>query len=301
MNKKVALITLFIILILVLILHLLILTAQIPYDKVWAGRLNSVEEMKSFETFSILLHVFMLSVLVVKYRQLRKGLINKVVDFFIWVFSAFFLLNTLGNLFSKSLIELILGTFLTLTCSILCVIIVKKKSKSKVIEESTKLMADQKTLLRKIDFADTFSTTNRTNTIEEITNLIFNTTPKWVDSLFVLRNKIAGWFGLKTDLPQDFNENFKVGGYINFFKIYSISDTAVILGADDSHLNFRALINNDQSESYNIKVVTLVEYNNLKGKIYMKIIKPFHRQIVKRMVKNAYLENNPDLSLKSIS
>ncbi len=301
MNKKVALITLFVILVLVLILHFLILTAQIPYDKVWAGRLNSVEEMKSFETFSILLHVFMLSVLFIKYNQLKKGLINKVVDFFIWLFSAFFLLNTLGNLFSKSLIELILGTFLTLTCSILCVIIVKKERKSKVIEESTKLMADQKTLLRKIDFADTFSTTNRTNSIEEITNLIFNTTPKWVESLFVLRNKIAGWFGLETDLPQDYNENFKVGGYINFFKIYSISDTAVILGADDSHLNFRSLINNDQSKSYNIKVVTLVEYNNLKGKIYMKIIKPFHRQIVKRMVKNAYLENNPDLSLKSIS
>jgi len=232
----------------------------------------------------------MLSVLVIKYRQLRKGLINKVVDFFIWLFSAFFLLNTLGNLFSSSLIELILGTFLTLTCSILCVIIVKKESKRKVIEESTSLTEDQKTLLRKIDFADTFSTTNRTNTIEEITNLIFNTTPKWVDSLFVLRNKIAGWFGLKTDLPKDYNENFKVGGYINFFKIYSISDTAVILGADDSHLNFRALINNDQSESYNIKVVTLVEYNNLKGEIYMKIIKPFHRQIVKRMVKNAYYD-----------
>lgn len=290
MNKKVALITLFFILVLVLILHFLILTGQIPYDKVWAGRLNSVEEMKSFETFSILLHVFMLSVLFIKYRQLKKGLINKVVDFFIWVFSAFFLLNTLGNLFSKSLIELILGTSLTLTCSILCVILVKKESKRKVIEESTSLTEDQKTLLRKIDFADTFSTTNRTNAIGEITNLIFNTTPKWVDSLFVLRNKIAGWFGLKTDLPKDYNENFKVGGYINFFKIYSISDTEVILGADDSHLNFRALINNDQSESYNIKVITLVEYNNLKGKIYMKIIKPFHRQIVKRMVKNAYYD-----------
>ncbi len=162
--------------------------------------------------------------------------------------------------------------------------------KRKVIEEKTVLTDNQKDLLTKIDFVDTFSTTNHINNIEEITNLVFNTTPKWVNSLFVLRNKIAGLFGLKTEMPSDYNENYKVGGYVKFFKIFSISDTEVILGVDDSHLNFRALINNDRSGSYNIKVTTLVEYNNLKGKIYMSIIKPFHRKIVKRMVKNAYKE-----------
>ena len=167
---------------------------------------------------------------------------------------------------------------------------VNKKMRRKVIEEKIRLTDNQKDLLTKIDFVDTFSTTNHINNIEEITNLVFNTTTKWVNSLFVLRNKIVGLFGLKTEIPNDYNENYKVGGYVRFFKIYSISDTEVILGADDSHLNFRALINNDKSGSYNIKVTTLVEYNNLKGKIYMSIIKPFHRQIVKRMVKNAYRE-----------
>ncbi len=158
----------------------------------------------------------------------------------------------------------------------------------KVIEEKIELTGEQKRLLSNIDFVDTFSTTNHINNIEEIINLVFNSTPKWINSLFAIRNKIAGIFGLKTEMPNDYNENYKVGGYIKFFKIFSISDSEVILGADDSHLNFRAVINNDKSDSYNIKVITLVEYNNLKGKIYMGIIKPFHRQIVKRMVKNAY-------------
>jgi hypothetical protein len=158
----------------------------------------------------------------------------------------------------------------------------------KVIEEKIELTDEQKKMLSKIDFVDTFSTTNHINNIEEITNLVFNTTPKWINSLFAIRNKIASLFGLKTEMPNDYNENYKVGGYVKFFKIFSISDNEVILGADDSHLNFRAVINNDKSDSYNIKVITLVEYNNLKGKIYMGIIKPFHRQIVKRMVKNAY-------------
>jgi len=108
--------------------------------------------------------------------------------------------------------------------------------------------------------------------------------------LFTIRNKVAGIFGLKTEVPKDYNEHFKIGGYVKFFKIFSISDNEVVLGADDSHLNFRAIVKNDKSESFNIKVITLVEYNNYKGKIYMGIIKPFHRQIVKRMVKNAYKE-----------
>ncbi len=52
MSKKAALKIMFSILGILLILHLLILTEQIPYDKVWAGKLKSVEEMKTFETFS---------------------------------------------------------------------------------------------------------------------------------------------------------------------------------------------------------------------------------------------------------
>ena len=161
----------------------------------------------------------------------------------------------------------------------------------KVKEEETQLTDNQKELLAGIDFSDTFSTTNHINSIEEITNLIFNTSPNWVNSLFKLRNKIVRLFGLKTGIPDDYNEKYKVGGYVKFFKIFLVSDHEVILGADDSHLNFRVIINNDKSDINNIKVITLVEYNNLMGKIYMGIIKPSHRQIVKIMVKNAFREN----------
>ena len=127
MNKKIALKIMFLLLGTLLIFHLLIFTEQIPYDKVWAGKLNSVEEMKSFEAFSILINIFMFLVLFIKYKLLGNGKNNKAIDILIWVFVVFFALNTLGNLFAKSLIELILGSFLTLVCSILCFIIVKKE------------------------------------------------------------------------------------------------------------------------------------------------------------------------------
>jgi hypothetical protein len=95
--------------------------------KIWAGKLNSIEEMKSFETISIILNIFMLTILIVKYKQLKRKIKNKAVDILIWAFAVFFALNTLGNLFAKSTTELIFGTFITLTSSILCFIIVKKK------------------------------------------------------------------------------------------------------------------------------------------------------------------------------
>ncbi|WP_108868122.1 DUF2867 domain-containing protein [Aquimarina aquimarini] len=158
----------------------------------------------------------------------------------------------------------------------------------KVIEEQLYQTEKSKQLFPKIDFADTFSTINHCNTIEEITNLIFKTTPKWVAWLFGIRNKVVKFFGINESKPDDYNEDFKVGGYIGFFKIFYLTDDEIILGADESHLNFRAVIKNDHLQQYNVKVTTLVEFNSRKGKIYMGIVKPFHRLVVKRMVRNAY-------------
>ncbi|SHF23742.1 hypothetical protein SAMN03080594_10336 [Arenibacter palladensis] len=127
MNKRIALKIMFLLLGALLIFHVLIFTEQIPYDKVWAGKLNSVEEMKAFEAFSILTNLFMILILSIKYKFLESGKSNKAIDILIWVFVVFFALNTVGNMFAKSLIELILGGILTLVSSILCFIIVKKE------------------------------------------------------------------------------------------------------------------------------------------------------------------------------
>ena len=126
-SKKTALIMLFYLLGLVLIFHFLIYFEQIPYDKVWAGKLKSFEEMRAFETFSIVLNIFMLSILSIKYKLLENNKTNRVIDLFIWIFAILYAINTLGNLFAQNILELIFGTLLTLISSILCIVIVKKK------------------------------------------------------------------------------------------------------------------------------------------------------------------------------
>lgn len=109
------------------IVHLMILIQVIPYDQVWAGRINSIEEMRVFEIVSIAVNLFMISILAVKNRQLRERKRNKVIDILIWVFAGFFLLNTLGNLFAQSRIELIAGSAITLSSALLCFKIVRKE------------------------------------------------------------------------------------------------------------------------------------------------------------------------------
>lgn len=125
-KKKVALILMFVLLGVLLTFHVMIMSGVIPYDIVWAGKLKSYDEMIRFETVSILINSIMLFVFVMKYRLLGNERNNKIIDAIIWIFAALFLLNTVGNLFSESTLELILGTALTLLSAILCVVIVKK-------------------------------------------------------------------------------------------------------------------------------------------------------------------------------
>ncbi len=158
----------------------------------------------------------------------------------------------------------------------------------KVIEESVYLTEKSNLLFEKLDFSDTFSTTNQDDNLEEISNLVFNNFPKWIMFLMNMRNGIAKYLGLKTNIPDDYNEDFRVGGYVKFFKIYDLSDDEIIMGADDSHLNFRAVINLTNVDSYNVKVTTLVKFNNKMGYYYMKVVKPFHRWVLMSMVGHAY-------------
>lgn len=158
----------------------------------------------------------------------------------------------------------------------------------KTREERIKTTLKPKHTLERIDFEDTFSTTNHTDSLETIARLVFATMPKWVMALMNLRNQLVKFIGLTYTKPDDYNEDFKVGGYMGFFKIMHLSDHEVIMGANDDHLNFRAIINLNPKDQFNVFVTTLVEYNNTTGKIYMGIVKPFHKIVVKNMVKQAY-------------
>ncbi len=157
-------------------------------------------------------------------------------------------------------------------------------------DKEVNITASASAYLPTIDYMDTFSTTNHEDSLETIVRTILTTKQRWIVYLFQLRNGLVKVFGLQTELPADHNDNYAVGGYIGFFRIYEILPDEVILGGDDSHLDFRLSIHKTEVTRNNVKVTTLVHFHNRLGRIYMAIVAPFHRLIVKRMVAQAYRE-----------
>ena len=69
-----------------------------------------------------------MAVLLIKRNLLVQQKENKLVNIIIWLFVVLFSINTIGNLFSKSVLELVLGTLATLVSAVLSFIMVKKQT-----------------------------------------------------------------------------------------------------------------------------------------------------------------------------
>lgn len=102
--------------------HLAILTKIIPYEITWGGRLENDSEMYVFETISIIFNIFLGLVLFIKDERLPALIPMKVINIILWVFLILFGLNTIGNIFAKTLFEKILA-IVTLSFSYLIFII----------------------------------------------------------------------------------------------------------------------------------------------------------------------------------
>lgn len=127
-----------------------------------------------------------------------------------------------------------------------------------------------------------------------VTKAFFSFSPKWIGNLFALRNKIVSVFGLKTGdglaQKEEVLQNFKgqIGDKVGIFKVFDKTDGEIILGENDSHLNFRVslLLVPKQDHTKDITISTVVHFNNWFGKLYFFPVKPFHRLIVPAMLKS---------------
>ena len=97
--------------------------------------------------------------------------------------------------------------------------------------------------------------------------------PKWASALMALRNVIVRPFGLKTDTIDHENALFPT--------TYE-SETELIVGTDDTHLNFRISI---LQQDNTIHMATWVHRNNLLGRLYLAVVMPFHVLIVRGCMK----------------
>ena len=155
------------------------------------------------------------------------------------------------------------------------------------------------------DYVDCFSAmvndpNDRLNPMT-VCRALVNSAPQFVETLMGLRNKIVKVVGLKTGEDQPSTraealEQFtgKPGEYLGLFKIYEHTDTEIILGEDDKHLDFRLslLLTPSDSGSKKLSMTTVVTYNNWMGPTYFTVVKPFHKVTAKAMLKGIVREIN---------
>lgn len=139
--------------------------------------------------------------------------------------------------------------------------------------------------LAEADWADCYQLRikNPDLTAMDAARLVLGHFPPWVRVLMAIRNTVVAPFGIKSSTAHSPAEMEMVG----VFPVVSQSVHQVVLGFDDRHLDFRAVIDvrNDDGEKL-VSVMTLVRRKNLFGKLYLPAIIPFHKFITLAMIAN---------------
>jgi hypothetical protein len=106
--------------------------------------------------------------------------------------------------------------------------------------------------------------------------------PRWILTLMALRDLFVAPFGLKTARAARRSSTNRIG----MFPVLSETPRRIVAGLDDRHLDFRVVVDiADAGGRRRVTATTLVLTHNLLGRIYLAIILPFHRLIVRSMLR----------------
>ena len=153
------------------------------------------------------------------------------------------------------------------------------------------------------DLADAYAIRLPKNTItdpEQLARFLFSHQAPWVALLMKLRDALVARFGIKTAEQLQNSSGERIG----IFKIYEMGMHEIVLGEDDIHLDFRLSVLlqtkmvSVESSSYLI-LSTVVHCHNRLGRIYMAIIAPFHRMVVRSALHRAARIGWPTSSISS--
>ena len=148
--------------------------------------------------------------------------------------------------------------------------------------------------------------------VNDLVKAFFSAGPKWIGSLFRLRNKLVSVAGLKTSRGDEHYQqlqkfNCEPGAQVGIFRVFEVFDHEVILGQDDKHLDFRVSLflkkDTKEKEIKHLVISTIVTFNHWSGRLYFLVVKPFHRLIVPAIVTSVIRQvesNKNDLSNENV-
>jgi len=127
---------------------------------------------------------------------------------------------------------------------------------------------------------------------EALARFLFAQQPAWVGRLMGLRDMLVAGLGLKTARQLGSLQSDGHDRRIGIFRIYATTTHEIMLGEDDKHLDFRVSVmvrpdSTGPTEAAELVVATVVHCHNRLGRIYIRLIAPFHRQVVKAGLRQA--------------
>jgi hypothetical protein len=143
---------------------------------------------------------------------------------------------------------------------------------------------DPSTLLAGAQFVDAFriDVDDRALNARQAMERMIARQPRWAEALLTLRNIPVTPFGLKTSGASTATPREMVG----IFPIVSERPDRLVAGFNDKHLDFRLVVDVATSGAIqHVTATTLVLTHNWLGRSYLAIIKPFHRLIVRTLLR----------------
>jgi hypothetical protein len=142
---------------------------------------------------------------------------------------------------------------------------------------------DTAALLAGAQFSDAFSVTvgGATLPARRAAEQMLGRSPRWITTLMALRDCLVTPFGLKTSSTAGTHADA-----IGIFPVLSDTPDRLVAGFDDSHLDFRVVVDVISSGGgQRVTATTLVLTHNRLGRAYLAIILPFHRLVVRAVLR----------------
>lgn len=127
----------------------------------------------------------------------------------------------------------------------------------------------------------------------EIFFAIFGHHPTWMKLALIVRNRIASFCGLDAPTASEIinlevKSSYHVGDKIGVWPIFSLTESELVAGRNNKHLDFRLSVLKEASGANGSVVVsTVCTVHNWSGRIYLFFVIPFHRWGVQQLLSRA--------------